>query len=296
MKPFVKWAGGKRQIIDRILPYIQAHLKDDSKYYEPFVGGGSVFLRLNQKNTIINDLNSELINCYRVIKTQYKKLIEELEKHQQKHFQNEEYFYEIREMDRDIELYKKMSNVEKAARTIYLNKTCYNGLYRVNKKGFFNTPKGKYKKPNIVDAENLKELYFHLRKNHIQIRNLSFEKSLIDSSKGDFVYFDPPYDYEDTGFTKYVKEGFGHNELILLKETCDNLIAKGVKVLISNNATKRVLSLFDDERYEIIDPTTGKTFNKLYKHEKIDVRRTINAVSNGDNIVKEVLIFGYREE
>jgi DNA adenine methylase len=189
-----------------------------------------------------------------------------------------------------------MTNVEKAARTIYLNKTCYNGLYRVNRKGFFNTPKGRYKNPNIVDRENLKELYFYLRKNHIQIKNTSFEKSVVDATQGDFVYFDPPYDYEGVGFTKYVKEGFGYKELTLLKKTCDKLITKGVKVLISNNATDRVLSLFDDERYQIIDPITGELYNKLYQHEKFNVRRTINAVNDDKNIVKEVLIFGFREQ
>lgn len=295
MKPFVKWAGGKRQIIQRILPYIDEHLDNNSRYFEPFVGGGSVFLRLHRKNCVINDLNKELINCYRVIKTQYLKLIAELKVHEKFHYRDRNYYYLVRRMDRDEKMYSSMDNVQKAARTIYLNKTCYNGLYRVNQQGFFNTPKGRYKRPNIVDESNLKELYFFLRSNNISIRNTSFDKAIKDVKEGDFVYFDPPYDYEGKGFTGYVKEGFTYNDLELLKVKCDELIKRGAKVLISNNATDRVLKLFNDDHYEIWILNNGQEAKRIYKHETFEVRRTINSSSNGDNIAKEVLIYGYRE-
>ena len=288
MKPFLKWAGGKRQIMNYIKPYIEQNLQTGNRYYEPFVGGGSVFITLEQANCVINDLNSELMNCYNVIKKNPKELINILKIHQENHHKDVEYYYQVRKVDRDESIFNQMSDIEKAARMIYLNKTCYNGLYRVNKKGYFNTPKGRYVNPNIVDEDNILNLHKFFNESKVTIRNTSFAEAVKDASKGDFIYFDPPYDYEDSGFTKYVKEGFEFEDLKNLKTLCDNLINKGCFVLISNNATNRVIDLFDSKNYEIV--ALAK-----YDLEELDVRRFIGAKAEDRKIVKEVLIYGRKK-
>jgi len=289
VKPFLKWAGGKRQIMNHIQPYIDNYLEVGSKYYEPFVGGGFVFISLERDNCVINDLNEELMNCYKTVKTNPNALIEKLKIHEKLHHENANYFYEIRNLDRNISSYQRMSDVEKAARTIYLNKTCYNGLYRVNRKGFFNTPKGRYKNPNILDADNIIELSNYINKKNVVIKNETFKEAVKDASKGDFLYFDPPYDYEESGFTSYVKEGFTFDDLMELKKVCDKLISKGCKVLISNNATERVLKLFDSKNYSIVAVEDIK-----YEKEEINVRRYIGSKSSDRKFVKEVLIYGHK--
>ncbi len=286
MKPFLKWAGGKKQIMKYILPYMEKHLGEESTFYEPFVGGGSVFLALKRSNCVINDLNQELMNCYQVIRENPDELIKLLEIHESNHKIDDEYFYKIRILDRDRETYEVLTNVEKAARTIYLNRTCYNGLYRVNKKGLFNTPKGRYKNPRIVDKNNILEISDYLKKNNIILKNEDFTQATSDAKEGDFVYFDPPYDYDGNGFTSYVKEGFTYNDLEKLKASCDILIGKGVKILISNNATDRVLKLFDSQNYKIV--ALAK-----YEKEEIDVRRYIGSKITNRKVVKEVLIYGH---
>lgn len=289
MKPFLKWAGGKRQIMDSIQPYIENNLKAESRYYEPFVGGGFVFISLERDNCVINDLNEELMNCYEIIKNNPKSLIEKLKLHEKLHHENINYYYEIRKLDRNVDEYKLMSKVERAARTIYLNKTCYNGLYRVNRKGFFNTPKGRYKNPNILDEDNIMELSNYLNSKNVIIRNVSFLEAVQDAVEGDFLYFDPPYDYEETGFTSYVKEGFSFSDLEELKVVCDKLISKGCKVLISNNATDRVLKLFDSKNYSVV-VVKGLRYDK----KMIDVRRYISSKSSNRKLVREVLIYGHK--
>jgi DNA adenine methylase len=287
VKPFLKWAGGKRQIMEHIKKYVDNHYLPNATYYEPFVGGGSVFITLEISNSVINDLNPELMNCYRVIKESPNELIEMLKKHAVKHNEDENYFYKVRVLDRNIDQYNKISAIEKAARTIYLNKTCYNGLYRVNSKGFFNTPKGRYKNPNIVDEQNIHELSDFFNKSNVVIKNMGFSEAVKAASSGDFLYFDPPYDYEVEGFTKYVKEGFSFENLKDLKNICDELIDKGCKVLISNNATERVINLFKSDNYEI-------EVISRYKINELDVRRYISGKAKGRKLVKEVLIFGHK--
>jgi len=287
VKPFLKWAGGKRQIMEHIKKYVDSHYLPSATYYEPFVGGGSVFITLEISNSVINDLNPELMNCYRVIKESPNELIEMLKKHAVKHNEDEDYFYKIRVLDRNIDQYNKISAIEKAARTIYLNKTCYNGLYRVNSKGFFNTPKGRYKNPNIVDEQNIHDLSSFFNKSNVVIKNMGFSEAVKAASSADFLYFDPPYDYEIEGFTKYVKEGFSFENLKDLKKICDELIDKGCKVLISNNATERVINLFKSDNYEI-------EVISRYKINELDVRRYISGKAQGRKLVKEVLIFGHK--
>lgn len=278
MRPFLKWAGGKRQL----LPYIKEYINEDAlngvKFYEPFIGGGSLFFHLQHGNSVINDFNAEIVNCYKVIKTAPKKLIKQLKVHQENHCK--EYFYKIRSMDRTGEI-DNMTNVEKAARTIYLNRTCYNGLYRVNLVGQFNTPIGRYANPLICDEENILEISNFLKENKTTIRCCDFAEAVKDAKEGDWVYFDPPYDYEGGGFVGYVKEGFSHADLERLKDTCDELISKGCQVLVSNNDTKFVRKTFSSDNYEIV-----------YETKVIKANRNINSKRSKRKKVDEVLIHG----
>lgn len=211
--PVVKWVGGKRQILDEIIPHIPQKF---STYYEPFLGGGAVLFELQPKKAIINDINSELINLYHVIKTNVDELIEDLKKHKNE----KDYFYKIRELDRNKECYNSLTPIEKASRIIYLNKTCYNGLFRVNRAGQFNTPFGNYKNPNIVNEFTLRAVSKYFNKAQITFTCKDFDEALKGIRKGAFVYLDPPYDpvSDTSSFTGYDKGGFDRNEQIRLKK------------------------------------------------------------------------------
>ena len=283
MRPFLKWAGGKRQILAHIKQYINNDImNENSKYYEPFVGGGSLFFDLARDNSIINDFNSEIINVYKVIKEHPTGLIRMLKTHQKN--DSIDYYYIVRNMDKDPK-FSKMGKVKKAARTIYLNKTCFNGLFRVNRDGYFNTPRGNYTNPLICDEENIREISTFLNENNIQILNCDFEESCPDACEGDFVYLDPPYDYEDeSGFVSYNAQGFTRNDLARMKLFCDRLIELGCVVLISNNDTTYVREVFDDDNYRIV-----------YEINQVDANRNINSSGKKRaNKIKEVLIYGTR--
>lgn len=269
--PVLKWVGGKRQLmgeIEKVLP------KTYTTYYEPFIGGGAVLFELQPKKAVINDVNSELINLYNVIKDDVELLIEDLRKHEN----TSEYFYRIREMDRDRELYEKLSNIEKASRIVYLNKTCFNGLFRVNKSGEFNSPFGKYKNPNIVDEVTLRAVSKYFNKADIKILNSDFEQSLKGIRRGSFVYLDPPYDpvSSSANFTGYDKGGFNRDEQIRLKKLCDKLDKKGVKFLLSNSATDFIKDLYKD-----------------YNIKVVKAKRAINSNGNARGEVDEVLVRNY---
>ncbi|MCQ2975901.1 MAG: DNA adenine methylase [Bacteroidales bacterium] len=279
MKPFLKWAGGKRQLMPFISEFINKNSVSNKRYFEPFIGGGSVFFNLQCPKATICDLNEEIINCYNVIKENSDELIVLLKKHKKNHCK--EYFYKIRELDRKPNIFNKLTNVEKAARTIYLNRTCYNGLYRVNLSGYFNTPLGKYVNPMICDEENIKEVSKFLNKKGIEILCADFEKAVEKARAGDWVYFDPPYDYQTEGFVNYNKEGFNHDDLKRLKKLCDKLIKRGVNVLISNNDTKFVRATFKSSNYQII-----------YSTKVIKANRNINSKGEKRKKVDEVLIYG----
>ena len=269
--PVLKWVGGKRQLmgeIEKVLP------KTYTTYYEPFIGGGAVLFELQPKKAVINDVNSELINLYNVIKDDVELLIEDLRKHEN----TSEYFYRIREMDRDRELYEKLSNIEKASRIVYLNKTCFNGLFRVNKSGEFNSPFGKYKNPNIVDEVTLRAVSKYFNKADIKILNSDFEQSLKGIRRGSCVYLDPPYDpvSSSANFTGYDKGGFNRDEQIRLKKLCDKLDKKGVKFLLSNSATDFIKDLYKD-----------------YNIKVVKAKRAINSNGNARGEVDEVLVRNY---
>lgn len=281
MRPFLKWAGGKRQMLPFIREFLNNELKhENSTYYEPFVGGGSVFFDVANKNAVINDYNQEIINAYEVIRDFPNELIEILRVHEHNH--EHDYYYKIRNLDRLTD-YSAMTNIEKAARTIYLNKTCFNGLYRVNRKGYFNTPIGKYVNPLICDETNIREINIFLNNHNIQMLHGDFENAVPNPKAGDFVYFDPPYDYEDQkGFVGYSSNGFTRDDLMRLKNFCDKLIQQGCVVLISNNDTKFVRATFNDENYQII-----------YEISQYPANRNISRNGTKRSVkVPEVLIYG----
>ena len=269
--PVVKWVGGKRQLITEIDKYIPSHF---STYYEPFLGGGAVFFYLQPKKAVVNDINKELINLYQVIQDNVEELIEDLKKHK-----NEpDYFYSIRELDRDLEVYKKLTPVERASRIHYLNKTCYNGLFRVNSQGQFNVPFGRYKNPNIVNKTTLRAVSNYFNSAKITFKCCDFEEALKGARKGSFVYFDPPYDpvSDTSSFTGYDKGGFDRQEQIRLKKLCDKLNRRGIKFLLSNSETEFILDLYRD-----------------YKIEIVQAKRSINSKGNKRGEVNEVLVMNY---
>ena len=196
--PVVKWVGGKRQLLPQILPLIPKRM---TAYCEPFLGGGAVLFALQPKRALVNDLNQDLITVYRVIKENADALIEHLSRHEN----TPEYFYRIRDLDRDKEAYAALSDVEKASRLLYLNKTCYNGLFRVNASGAFNSPYGHYRRPNIVNEQTIRGVSRYFNSCDITFFSGDFASVLEQVPKGGFVYLDPPYDpVSDTAsFTGY---------------------------------------------------------------------------------------------
>ena len=274
-KPFVKWAGGKRQILDKLKKYIPT--KFDT-YYEPFVGGGALLFDLAPKKAVVNDSNAELMNVYNVLcdYSKYSKMCKLLNKYEASH--SEEFYYEIRNMDKE-KSFKRLSDYKKAARTLYLNKSCFNGLYRVNKKGEFNVPFNKNKKVNTYDGENLLTIHYFLTSNDIKIQCLDFEESVKTAKKGDFVYFDPPYDSDTSTFNSYTEEGFGKEEQIRLARTFKELSDKGVYVMLSNHNTILINELYKDFNIHIIE-----------------AKRSINSKGSKRGNVEEVIITNYEPD
>ena len=272
-KPFVKWAGGKRQIIDKLTKLVPE--KYDT-YYEPFVGGGALLFELSPKKAVINDYNKELMNVYKTISDDngYEEVIKILNKYEIKH--SEEFYYKIRDIDRDESKFKKLSNPERAARTIYLNKACFNGLYRVNSKNEFNVPFNKKVKVNTYDSQNLGIIHSYLNFNDITMLNKDFEESVKDAKEEDFIYFDPPYDSDTDTFTSYTDEGFGKEEQKRLAKVYKELSDRGCYVMLSNHNTKLINDLY-------------KNFNI----HVIEAKRNINANGKKRGKVEEVIITNY---
>lgn len=269
-KPFLKWAGGKRQL----LPVINERIPEKfSTYYEPFVGAGAVLFDMQPKKAIINDANKELINVYKVIKNNIDELILDLKNH----VNEEDYYYDVRKLDRTNE-YKNMSDIKKASRILYLNKTCYNGLFRVNQQGQFNVPFGRYKNPNIVNEETLRAVHDYLNNNDIRILNVDFEEAIKYMRKEAFVYFDPPYHpiSDTSSFTGYTTDGFDAEDQKRLKKLCDSLDDRGCRFLLSNSSADLILDLYSD-----------------YKLEYVDASRSINSKGDSRGEIEEVLVRNY---
>ena len=266
--PVVKWAGGKGQLLFKLEKYLPQHY---CTYFEPFLGGGAVLFHLQPQRGVVNDLNHELINLYQVIRDSVDELIEDLKKHKNQAY----YFYQLRELDRDPRAFSALTPTKRASRTLYLNKTCYNGLYRVNSKGFFNTPFGKYQNPNIVPEPRLRAMSEYFQRAELTFLSCDFQQALSTAGEGDFVYLDPPYDPVSTtsNFTSYGKDGFGRPQQQRLKEVCDLLARRGAKFLLSNSATDFILDLYAD-----------------YRIETVEAMRNINSKGEGRGPVAEVLV------
>lgn len=273
VQPFIKWAGGKRQLLTVIRPLIPSRI---SQYYEPFLGGGAVFFDRQPTKAVVNDFNSELINCYQVIRDSPSDLLDETSSYAN----TSEYFYYMREMDRNPD-FMLMSPVERAARLIYLNKTCFNGLFRVNSQGQFNVPFGNYKNPTIADSAVIHAVSRYLNKAKIVFRNDDFAVAVADTKRGDFVYFDPPYDpvSDTSSFTGYSLNGFDRDGQYRLRDLCNELTDRGVKLMLSNSDTPFIRELYNDKRYIC---------------HTVQARRNINSVGSSRGKIDEVLILNYK--
>lgn len=272
IKPYLKWAGGKRQL----LPILETNMPNfKGRYYEPFVGAGALLFDKKPKKATINDLNTQLMLTYKVIQNNVEELIELLQKHKDNNLKyGSKYYYEIREMDRDS-TFPTLKDEEKAARLIYLNKTCYNGLYRVNSQGLFNTPYGRYKNPSICEKEVLRAISDYFSKINIEILNVDFESAVEGADKNDFVYFDPPYHTEETNFTGYQASGFDEEEQTRLRDCILNLTERKVKCLLSNSNTSFIRELYKE---------------KPFKISTVNATRMINSDASGRGKVEEVLV------
>lgn len=272
VSPFLKWAGGKRQLLDSIVEAMPRNIGEYT-YVEPFIGGGAVLLHLEPRTAVINDFNAELINVYRVVRDHVDELIEDLARHR-----NEpDYFYAMRSLDRS-EDFARTGSVQRASRFIYLNKTCFNGLYRVNRSGAFNTPFGRYKNPTIVNEPTLRAVSAYLNTNEVQILNTDYNEVLAGLDNRAFVYLDPPYHplSESSSFTGYVQGGWGEADQIRLRRACDDLNARGIRFLQSNSASEFILNQYRDYRIDIVRAT-----------------RAINANAAGRGAIDEVIIRNY---
>jgi DNA adenine methylase len=237
-RPFVKWAGGKRQLLEQLRPLLPAEF---GRYYEPFAGGAAVFFALGRSDAVLADMNAELMNVYVAVRDGAENVIAELRKYRY----GAVHYYRAREAN-----VARMSPAQRAARTIYLNRTGYNGLYRVNRAGKFNVPMGRHTNPTLCDADNLRACAGALQ--GVDVRVQDFEAAASGARKGDLVYFDPPYvPVSDTAdFTSYVPGGFGADQQRRLAALFARLAARGVHVVLSNSDTSTVRKLYAGFRIE----------------------------------------------
>ncbi len=277
-RPFVKWVGGKRQLLKQFrsmnLYPPEKFNPNTNVYFEPFVGGGAVFLDLLPQKAFLSDLNNELVVTYNVIKNDVESLIKLLKKHQN----NKEYFLNIRAKNVD-----KITDIEIASRFIYLNRTCFNGLYRVNSKGGFNVPFAGNKNPLICDEINLRKISKALK--YVEIKNQDYKAVLKKAKKGDFIYFDPPY-YpvsKTASFTSYTKESFQEKEQIELRDTFAELTNRGCFVMLSNSDTPFINKIYSEIKMK----------GKLVRINKVYAGRAINSDATKRGKISEVLITNY---
>ena len=267
--PFLKWAGGKAQLLAQLSPFFPSEF---GTYFEPFLGGGAVFFHLRPDRAILADSNPELINVFQVVRDDPEGLLAALDRHYP-HRKSETYFYKVRKQNP-----AELSVVERAARTIFLNKTCYNGLWRVNAKGEFNVPFGKYKNPNLYSAENIAATSALL---HGKIVTIGDYRVICEyARKDDFVYLDPPYQplSATASFTGYTVEAFGESEQKELAVVFRKLDEHGCKVMLSNSATDSVKNLYQG-----------------YRLGRVQAKRAINSQASGRGAIDEFLIMNYGE-
>ena len=272
LKPITKWVGGKRQLLNELNVF-----KPDSfnTYFEPFVGGGAFLFNLAPEKAVINDFNEDLVNLYRIVKSDPENLLKILEKHAENN--SKEYYLQLREVDRSDAI-DKLSNVEKAARILYMLKVDFNGLYRVNKKNQFNVPYGRYKNPNIANRENILSVSNYFNRSNIEILNGDFEKAVENAKKDDFVYFDPPYVplNPTSDFTSYTSEGFNISDQERLRDLFFSLSANGVNVMLSNSDVDLVRDMYKNANIH-----------------SVQANRFINSKSDKRGKIGEVIITNY---
>lgn len=289
LKPFVKWVGGKSQLVEQIEQMLPSDgEKTLTKYAEPMVGGGALFFSILSKydfeKLYISDINAELINAYQAVKNDVENLIAKLNEMQMLFLPMDEngrkyFYYTVRERFNSTTLTEETA-IEKAAQFIFLNKTCFNGLYRVNRKGQFNVPMGAYKNPTICDDENLRNIHEALQNVTIVCGDYTLSKSFID--KDTFVYLDPPYRpiSETSAFTAYSTDAFDDNEQIRLAKFIDEINNSGAKIVLSNSDPKNVNeedNFFDD-------------LYKNYKINRVEASRAINSKGDKRGKINELLI------
>jgi DNA adenine methylase len=264
-RPFLKWAGGKSRLMQQYIPYFPKSYKN---YYEPFLGGGAVFFYLQPKAATLTDINAELINTYCCVKDRVEELISLLKEHKIRH--NKDYYYSVRNESGGTDL-------EKAARLIYLNKTCFNGLYRVNSQGKFNVPLGRYQNPNICSEVLLKTASEAL--SHAEIKHRNFIDVLnYATNSDDFIYFDPPY-YpvsETSYFTAYSSYRFAKEQQVELKDVFEKLAERGVKVMLSNSDCEFIRNLYNS-----------------FNIHTISASRAINSNAKKRGKITELLVTSY---
>jgi len=256
LRPFVKWAGGKGHLLQKLEQHFPRNF---STYYEPFLGGGAVFFRLVEKrprfNAVLSDSNAELMNAYNVVKNNVAELVKQLRLHATRYkLSPKEYYYRARDEE-------PLDDVGRATHLIFLNRTCYNGLYRVNKKNKFNVPFGRYRNPTICDEENLLAVNEVLRRSNAKLLAADYRKATKSAGKGDFIYFDPPYQPESTtaNFTSYTNSGFSFDDQMQLGEWFKELDGKGCQLLLSNSNTKEVREIY--RKYNIREVETLRAIN-----------------------------------
>jgi len=273
--PFVKWAGGKSQLIPQIIRLMPSRF---ARYFEPFLGGGAVFFHTASynRNAFLSDINLDLINAYKIIRNNVEELITALKYHQDEYSKSpKSYYYQLRDKT------KGLNKIENAARFITLNKTCYNGLYRVNKKGLFNVPIGRYKNPLICDPVNLRKMSIVLSQSASYLGVIDYKKILVEKAdKDDFVYLDPPFHpiSNTANFTSYTNNGFTLEDQKELATIFKELTSRGCKLLLSNSNTEEIRRLYSD-------------FSHLT--ELALVNRSINAVGSKRVGHVELLIRNY---
>ena len=268
LRPFLKWAGGKQHLLRQYQPYLPPH-SEIGRYYEPFIGSAAVFFHLQPAPAILSDRNPNLIEAYRAVQTDVDGVITAL----QPHHNEPDYFYAIRAQDS-----AKLSLVERAARLIYLNKTCYNGLYRENSQGEFNVPFGRYKNPKICDEERLRAASAALQ--GVELRVDDFAEVVETAVSNDFLYFDPPYVPRNatSSFTSYNRHGFSEADQRRLAETVHRLNGRGCRIMLSNSDTPLVHQLYQHPSYHLIN---------------IQARRSINSKAHRRGPINELLIVNY---
>ncbi len=265
-RPFLKWVGGKTQLLDRIAPHVPDVV---DRYFEPFVGGGAVFFRFGGEQAVIGDANDELIHCWSIVRDRPDDLIEAL----REHVYEKDHYYSVRALQP-----AELDPIRRAARTVYLNRTGFNGLYRVNKSGCFNVPFGRYKNPRICDEENLRACSTALANTDLRVGE--FDTCVEGAREGDFVYFDPPYApvSRTANFTDYRPGGFGWEDHIRLAKTLESLAQRGVRVVLSNSDAPGVRRLYEDLKAPNL------------KVHIVKARRSVNSKASRRGKVNEVLV------